>query len=110
FLDTFPLTGGYSCREVVAKGKPVVHMLSDEMPNLNACLDPELQASQPDEYVTHVSRLLDDPAFYRQACRRAFEISRQYSDTKPFASTFHSALQKVLQRAIPNTAVEAGGS
>jgi predicted O-linked N-acetylglucosamine transferase (SPINDLY family) len=104
FLDTFPLTGGYSCREVVAKGKPVVHMLSEDMPNLNVFLDPELQASQPDAYVEHVSRLLDDPAFYRRACRRALEISRQYADTKPFASTFHSALQKVLQNVMLNTA------
>jgi predicted O-linked N-acetylglucosamine transferase (SPINDLY family) len=97
FLDTFPLTGGYSCREVVAKGKPVVHLLSNDMPNLNVFLDPELQASNADEYVAHVSHLLDDPAVYRRASKRALEISRQHADTKPFASTFHSTLQKVLQ-------------
>jgi hypothetical protein len=97
FLDTFPLTGGYSCREVVAKGKPVVHMLSEEMPNMNDFLDPDLQASNAEEYLAHVARLLDDPAFYRRTCRRALEISGRYTDTKPFAATFHAALQKVLQ-------------
>jgi hypothetical protein len=98
FLDTAPLTGGYSCREVVSKGKPVVHMLSGDMPNINDFLDPELQASDADEYVAHVSRLLSDSGVYRRACKRALEISRQYTDTKPFASIFHTAVQKVLQR------------
>jgi hypothetical protein len=99
FLDTFPLTGGYSCREVVAKGKPVVHMRSGEMPNMNDFLDPELQASTADEYIDHVSRLLDDPAAYRAACRRARDIGRRLADTRPFASTFHNALQAVLAHA-----------
>jgi predicted O-linked N-acetylglucosamine transferase (SPINDLY family) len=108
FLDTFPLTGGYSCREIVAKGKPVVHMLRDEMPNMNVMLDPELQASDSGEYVARVSRLLDDSAYYRSACRRAREIARQYADTKPFASTFHSALQKVAQDVLTHSTVVVG--
>jgi hypothetical protein len=99
FLDTFPLTGGYSCREVIAKGKPIVHMLSDEMPNLNTFLDPELQAADANTYVDHVSRLLTDAACHRRACERAIAISREHADTKPFASTLHSALQEVLSGA-----------
>ena len=99
FLDTFPLTGGYSCREVMAKCKPIVHMLSEEMPNLNTFLDPQLQATHADEYVAHVSRLLTDSDHYRRTCERAAEIAREHEDTKPFAATFHSALQKVLSGA-----------
>ena len=96
FLDTFPLTGGYSCREVLAKGKPIVHMHSADMPNLNAFLDGELQASDAREYVAHVSRLLSDEAFYRRACTRSVEISKQQADLRPFASTLHSALRKIM--------------
>lgn len=99
FLDTFPLTGGYSCREVMAKGKPIVHMISDEMPNLNTYLDPELQATQSQEYVAHVSRLLSDAAYYRRACERAAEIAHEHADLKPFALTLHTALQEVLSGA-----------
>lgn len=68
------------------------------MPNLNSFLDPELQATHADQYVAHVLRLLNDGSYYRRASNRAIEISRAQADTKPFAETLHSALQKVLGR------------
>lgn len=95
FLDTFPLTGGYSCREVLAKGKPIVHMLSGDMPNLNSFLDPGLQATTAEEYVAHASQLLKDFSAYRRASRRSLEIARKDADLKPFATMFHSALQSL---------------
>jgi hypothetical protein len=94
FLDTFPLMGGYSCREVMAKGKPVVYMPSTEMPNLQMLRDPGLQAVTSEEYIAHVSRLLGDPDSYRRACSRALELSTP-ADARMFAGTLHSALRKV---------------
>ena len=99
FLDTFPMVGGYSCLEVMAKGKPVVHMVSDEMPNLNALGDPELQARDSDEYVAHVLRLLADHFYYRRAGERAIEMYRKHADSRAFASRFNMALRQMMDRA-----------
>jgi hypothetical protein len=96
FLDTFPLTGGYSCREVMFKGTPIVHMRSDEMPNLNSFLDEALGAESLEGYVDRVSRLLNDAAFYRDAREKALQISREQSDLRPFASAFHGAVQQAM--------------
>jgi hypothetical protein len=97
FLDTFPLAGGYSCREVMAKGTPIVHMRSDEMPNLNTFLDESLGADSLERYVEQVSRLLSDAGFYREAREKALQISREQSDLRPFASAFHAALHRVME-------------
>jgi len=98
FLDTFPLTGGYSCREVLAKGKPIVHMRSEDMPNLNTFLDSDLAADSVETYVACVSQLLSDTAFYRRFSERALDISREQADLKPFATTFNSAVRRAIDR------------
>ena len=107
FLDTFPLAGGYSCREVMAKGKPIVHMLSEDMPNLDEFLDPELGAQSVDDYVYRVSRLLQDRALYTRACERALQLAREQADLRPFAETFHIALQAAVERVAMDYADEA---
>jgi hypothetical protein len=67
FLDTFPQQGGQSCREVIAKGKPVVSMFSTEMPNLSTERVEYLVARAPADYARILQQLLDDPTFYRKA-------------------------------------------
>jgi hypothetical protein len=100
FLDTFPLMGGYSCREVMAKGKPVVHMRSKEMLNLNDERDPQLIAYTVDEYASIAIRLLSDPEEYQLACIRSLEISRiqQQSGSKIFASLVHSTIDDIISK------------
>jgi hypothetical protein len=51
FLDTWPITGGESCRQVIARGRPVVGIDSVEMPALRKQRDPLLVAEDWDGFV-----------------------------------------------------------
>lgn len=83
----------------MAKGKPVVYVPSDEMPNLGTLRDPELRSSDAEEYVAHVSRLLNDPDHYRRASERAIAMAPP-PDAEAFARKFDPQLRKRLPRAI----------
>lgn len=80
FMDTFPLVGGISCREAMAKEKPVVSMVSEEWNKLiSVSRDPELVARDADAYTTIVDRLISDESYYREAGQRALQIVEQQS-------------------------------
>ncbi len=98
FLDSFPLLGGYSCLEMLAKSKPIVYIPSHEMPNFAEMRDDKLKATQADEYVALVSRLLTDDVFYQEASERAVEIFKNNSDARKYADNLHQAIQGVFER------------
>ena len=96
FLDTWPVTGGESCREMLAKGRPVVTMRSAEMPAMESQRDPALVAGTWDEYAEMAIRLLNDPAEYAAACGRAEALTRSMIDTAAFSARLASDLDLVL--------------
>jgi hypothetical protein len=53
---------------MIAKGKPVVSMLSKDMPNLSTEKVQYLVATKPADYARILQHLLVDSAFYRKAC------------------------------------------
>lgn len=96
FLDTWPVTGGESCRETIAKGRPVVSILSDEMPAIFGERDPDFVARDWPEYVEIAVRLLTDPAAYADACARSLAFAQSRTDREGFANQFAAELEHVL--------------
>lgn len=99
FLDTWPLTGGESCREIIAKGRPVVALHSAEMPALSLQRDPALLADDWDGYVERVIKLLNDPHSYAEACDRARALATRMADYSGFVSTLADQLHSLLDRS-----------
>jgi hypothetical protein len=101
--DTWPVTGGESCRETIAKGKPVVTMHSHEMPALDLQRDTMLVKHEWDEYAEQIAQLLQNPAAYLAACHRARTLSSKMSDDRVFGSTliadFAATIESVRNRA-----------
>lgn len=103
FLDTFPQAGGYSCYEALCRGKPVVHMPSEDIPNTNAqWRDPSLLAGNKEAYIQIVNRLLSDEAFYTEACRRARQIAAKSSSRLDYAQEVEQIVEKVLRQKRPD--------
>ena len=99
FLDTWPLTGGESAREMIAKGRPVVCMHSEEMPALDLQRDPSLLATDWDGYVERAVHLLQDPVAHRAACARASALATRLSDPGPFSATLAGQLEALVAHA-----------
>jgi hypothetical protein len=99
-LDTWPLTGGESARELIAKGKPVVMTRSAEMPALEAQRDPALVAGDWDEFVAITTALIDDPDKRAAAGARALALAERMADPAAFAHAVAQALAAVSPRAI----------
>jgi hypothetical protein len=97
FLDTWPLTGGESVRETLAKGCPVIAIHSDDMPALDLQRDQEVLAYNWDEFVEHAVRLLRDPAELVKAKQRACEFARNMSDQAPFKTFIEASLTSLYE-------------
>jgi hypothetical protein len=98
-LDTWPVTGGESCREMMAKGRPVVSMHSEEMPALDSQRDAALLARDWDAFVAIAVGLLNDRDAYASASARAVALVRRMADTQAFASRLADDLDTVLADA-----------
>jgi len=99
FLDTWPLTGGESVRETMAKGCPVVALHSDEMPALDLQRDPALLAQDWDGFVAAAVRLLRDPLAREVAGRNAAAFAQRMADPEPFRRDVEQAIVAVLRDA-----------
>lgn len=110
FLDTWPVTGGEACREVIAKHRPVVTLQSREMPAIHAQRDPQLLAADWDGFVACAVGLLQDPAAYRAACARAAALAARMADTEDFARSVTEDLRAVLATARPPVFARLGAS
>jgi hypothetical protein len=98
FLDTFPQQGFTSCREMIAKGKPVVCHHSDETPNFARERAPELVAYTAQEYTDMLRRLLRDPAFYDSACATTRRLAQSAPTDRDYAATLSDAIDILYQR------------
>jgi hypothetical protein len=96
YLDTWPVTGGGSCREMIAKGRPVVTMHSTEMPAIDLQRDPMLMARNWRDYADLAVRLLRDPLDYAAACARAAALALAMADGGSFAARLTADLDAVL--------------
>jgi hypothetical protein len=99
YLDTWPLTGGESVRESMAKGCPVVARHSAEMPALDLQRDPALLADDWDTFCSHAIRLLRDPVERASAGRAAAAFARRMADPAPFAAAIGEAVAALLADA-----------
>ena len=96
FLDTFPTPGGASCLEVIAKGKPVVSLLTPEARNL--ALDQRiasLRASDAEDYARILSRLLADPAAYRAACEETRALAAALPSVAGYGADLAAAIARI---------------
>lgn len=103
FLDTWPITGGESSREMIAKGRPVIARRSAEMPAIDAQRDPLLIADSWDEYVAKAERLLRDGEAYAGACARAEAMARSFGADSDFPQRLAESLESVLADALAAT-------
>lgn len=98
-LDTWPVTGGISAREMLAKGKPVVTMYSEEMPAMMRQRDPALLATDWDAYVDRAVELLQDASAYAAASQRAVEMVRRFADARVFLGELEADLRLAVRHA-----------
>jgi hypothetical protein len=96
FLDTWPLTGGESVRETMAKGCPVVALHAPEMPALDLQRDTALLARDWDGFCDLAIRLLRDEAARRQAGADAAAFARRMADPAPFTADIAAAMSAAL--------------
>ena len=101
FLDTWPVTGGESCREMIAKGRPVVTMHSVEMPAIDRQRDPMLVARSWQDYAGIVTHLLQDQTAYAAACARASALAQAMADQAAFAAQFTGDLESIVRAKPP---------
>lgn len=97
FLDTCPVTGGESCRQMIANGKPVVTLHSREMPAIDLQRDPTLVARDWTDYVDRTVRLLEDPSAYAAACQRARALASRMSDSDSFVTTVAADIVRTVE-------------
>ena len=96
FLDTWPVTGGESCREMIAKRRPVVTMRSAEMPAILEERESRLVANTWTEYSDMVVRLLRDSQAYAAACDRAFAFAQSRTAHAAFADRVKADFEQLL--------------
>ena len=100
FLDTSPITGGESAREMLAKGKPVVTLQNMEMPAILRQRDPAFIAADWTEYENLVVGLLIDPVSYTQASVSAKALASRMSDPGPFTDSLNRDIRHVLAEVV----------
>jgi len=102
FLDTFPLHGGASCREMIAKGKPVVSLYDGDMPNL---AEEEraraLVAHSLDGYGAIASRLIQDAASRAEAMEATLDLARSRPRQADYAAKADEAFSTLIRRKQP---------
>jgi hypothetical protein len=102
FLDTFPLHGGASCREMVAKGKPVVSLHDADMPNLaEEERVPPLVAQNLTEYEQIVSRLIRDSGFRATMQAETLRLARTRPRQSDYAAKADKAFRTLIRRRHP---------
>jgi hypothetical protein len=108
FLDTWPVTGGESCREMIAKGRPVVTMHSAEMPAIDLQRDPTLVVSTWRDYAETAIHLLRDPQEYAAASTRAAALAQAMTDQAAFEVRLIGDLESILmaKRSRPTEPVQ----
>jgi len=99
FLDTWPLTGGESVRETMAKGCPVVALHSNEMPALDLQRDPALLARDWAAFEGHAIALLRDAGARGLAAARARAFAQRMADPGPFRAETAAAMAALLADA-----------
>ena len=111
FLDTFPLAGGISAREMVARTRPVVTMRSADYPTFTEEERvPLLVARDPQSYVETVSRLIEDPSFYAAACAATRDFVASRPREPDYAAAVVRALTAVVRRTRAGSRLpQAGG-
>lgn len=98
FLDTFPQQGGASCREMIAKGGPVVSAVSPDMPNLAQERVASLTAADPAAYLAIASRLAGDDEFLDQARAETRALFARMPTRADYAATIDAGITQVLAR------------
>ena len=98
FLDTFPQQGGLSCREVIAKGVPVVSMSSPEMPNVSDERVPLLRAQSAQQYLEIASRLATDDNFRTQARSETRAFFQRMPSAAQYATAFAAGIEASIAR------------
>jgi len=95
FLDSFPQPGGASCLEVIAKGKPVVSLVTPDAPNL-ARLErvAMLTARDPSGYAAVLRRLLREPAFLEKARAETRRLAARYPKPAHYPAMLDQALSE----------------
>ncbi|MFA6963980.1 hypothetical protein [Bosea sp. (in: a-proteobacteria)] len=110
FLDTFPQPGGASCLEVIAKGKPVVGLVTSEASNL--ARDERvasLVASDAAGYARILDRILADPCAYAQACEETRGLAARYPDEASYRAKLAQAIDRLRRGRDPNSLRELFG-
>jgi tetratricopeptide (TPR) repeat protein len=97
FLDTFPHGGGISCREMMAKGRPVISMQSP-WPIKGKGWQGIPTADGRESYVEIASRLLTDPSFYEQVCAATRQVVASEPGYGDYAATLDCALTAIVRR------------
>lgn len=96
FLDTFPQPGGASCLEMIAKGKPVVSLVTSEAANLAREQRVQLLlAADPDAYARVLDRLLGDSRFYAAACKQTRRLATHYPDEESYRVSLTTAINEL---------------
>ncbi len=98
-LDTWPVTGGVSAREMLAKSKPVISCYSPEMPAIYRQRDPELVAPDWDRFVDIAVRLLQDGEAYAAASRRAGAMVQRFGEVQTFENELDADLRLAIRHA-----------
>ncbi len=98
FLDTFGQQGGFSCREMIAKGRPVLTTISPDMPNLARERVTFLTAADEQEYLTIASRLAADDEFLGAAQAATRALAERMPGRAEYAAAFDRAVSAAITR------------
>jgi hypothetical protein len=98
-LDTWPVTGGVSAREMLAKSKPVITCYSAEMPAIHRQRDADLVAADWDGFVDKAVHLLQDAGAYAAASARAGALVRRLSAVQTFEDELDADLRLAIRHA-----------
>jgi hypothetical protein len=99
FLDTWPLTGGESVRETMAKGCPVISLHSPEMPAMDWQREPSCIARDWDQFHNLSIHLLRDAAARRAAGEAAAAFAQRMAESTSFDSDVQVAVDTLMAHA-----------
>ena len=95
FLDSFPQPGGASCLEVIAKGKPVVSLVTPDAPNLaHDQRVTMLTARDAAGYAQVLRGLLTRPGEMEKAVRATRRLAERYPRPESYTAALAAALEE----------------
>lgn len=97
FLDTFPFQGGASCREMIAKGRPVISTRSPDMPNLARERVPNLVATDGADYLGIATRLGTDDNALKAAREDTLDLLSGVPNSAIYADRLDAAFAKAIR-------------